>query len=70
MPPLVAAATTPAASRRRLAASLRSVASADALADVRRGLLLDGFAPASAAAYRVLLRHARRTDATGYRETG
>ncbi|MEO8537395.1 MAG: PhnD/SsuA/transferrin family substrate-binding protein [Betaproteobacteria bacterium] len=70
LPPLVAAATTPAESRRRLAASLLSVASADALADVRRGLLLDGFAPATAAAYRVLLRHARRTDATAYREPG
>ena len=67
IPPLVAAATTPAADRERLVAALeRTGAETASAADLRGALLITGFARVKAEDYGVLAATARRTDALGY----
>ena len=73
IPPLVAAATTPAADRERLVAALERTGAETASAGLRDEFkprygttLITGFARVKAEDYGVLAASARRTDALGY----
>ena len=66
IPPLVAAAGTPAGAVTRLREALVAVAGAEALAGVRDALLIEGFSTVDAADYGVLIDAAREADLLGY----
>ncbi len=66
IPPLVAAAGTPASTVSRLREALAAVSGADELAPVREALLIEGFAAVDAADYGVLIDAAREADRLGY----
>ncbi len=66
IPPLVAATGVAAADAERIAGALMAAGASDALAAIRATLLLEGFAPASADAYRVLQANAQQADGLGY----
>jgi ABC-type phosphate/phosphonate transport system substrate-binding protein len=66
IPPLVAAATMPAADRERLVAALERTGAETESAGLRGALLITGFARVKAEDYGVLAASARRTDALGY----
>lgn len=66
IPPLVAAAGTDDAAVAALRASLLEVSAVDSLKTVRTALLLQGFAPATAADYDVLTENAHEADRLGY----
>ena len=66
IPPLVTAATTPAAIRERLVASLERVRSDATLSPLCEALLISGFVRAAADDYFQLSHNAQQIDAIGY----
>jgi ABC-type phosphate/phosphonate transport system substrate-binding protein len=66
IPPLVAATGIAADDAERIVGALMAAGSSDALAAIRATLLLEGFAPASSDAYRVLHADAQQADRLGY----
>lgn len=66
IPPLVCAASTPAALRARLPATLERVGTHPTLRDLREALLIRGFTRVAAEDYAMLWRQASHTDALGY----